>query len=174
MESQDRPPGAGPRDEAPQALINDIASMLGRQLAVYTAIWQAMIAEKLSLPITDVKALDLVSEFDALPTGQLAMLMGISSGGTTAMINRLETAGLLRRGRHPLDRRIIVIRPTTHATEMLARERRLIAQQVAMLAQRYEKNDIRNTHEFLVQCVRALREDTLAWLDQGHGIGNRS
>ena len=32
-------------------------------------------------------------EFDALPTGQLAQLMGISSGGATAPINRLEGAG---------------------------------------------------------------------------------
>jgi DNA-binding MarR family transcriptional regulator len=148
-----------------QGLLDDIALMLGRQMAVYTAVCQSMIAEKLALPIADVKALDLITEFDALPTGQLAQLMGISSGGATAMINRLEGAGYVRRDRHPLDRRIIVIRPVPAACEALARERKIVAEEVALLSKRYDLNQLELMHGFLAQCVRALRHDTLDWLE---------
>ena len=65
-------------------MLEDIALMLGRQFAVYNAACQAALAEKLEIPLADLKALELVMEFDALPTGQLAQLMGISSGGATA------------------------------------------------------------------------------------------
>ena len=73
--------------------------------AVSAATTQAAIAEKLGLSLTELKALELVQEFEALPTGQLGQLMGISWGGTTALINRLEAKGLLRRGKSPSDRR---------------------------------------------------------------------
>ncbi|SUV88311.1 marR family transcriptional regulator [Bordetella pertussis] len=63
---------------------------------------QAAMAERLGLSLTELKALDLVLEFDALPTGQLGQLLGISWGGATALINRLEAAGYVQRGRHPL------------------------------------------------------------------------
>lgn len=153
------------RDDMQQSLLDDIALMLGRQFAVYTAVSQSSMAEKLDLPIADLKALDLVMEFDALPTGQLAQLMGISSGGATAMINRLEATGYVRRDRHPLDRRIIVIRPAAAARETLMRERQIIAEEVALLSRRYDTAQLELVHGFLAQCVRAFRHNTLAWLE---------
>src|SRR6202012_1970858 len=82
-----------------QSVLDDIALMLGQQFAVYTAVWQSGMAEKLGLPIAAMQALDLIVELDALPTGQLAQLMGISSGGTTALVNRLEAGGFVQRDR---------------------------------------------------------------------------
>ena len=68
-------------------MLEDIALMLGRQFAVYNAACRGP-GGKAGDPLADLKALELVMEFDALPTGQLAQLMGISSGGATALINR--------------------------------------------------------------------------------------
>ncbi|AUT49134.1 MarR family winged helix-turn-helix transcriptional regulator [Achromobacter sp. AONIH1] len=146
-------------------MLEDIALMLGRQFAVYNAACQAALAEKLEIPLADLKALELVMEFDALPTGQLAQLMGISSGGATALINRLEGAGYVQRGRHPLDRRMIVIRPVEETCQMLAQERQWITEQVVTLARRYDASELETVHAFLAQCVRALRHDTLVWLE---------
>ncbi len=60
--------------------MEEIAQVLARQLTVYMAASQAAMAERLGLSLTELKALDLVLEFDALPTGQLGQLLGISWG----------------------------------------------------------------------------------------------
>ena len=139
--------------------------MLGRQFSVYNAACQSALAEKLGIPLADLKALELVMEFDALPTGQLAQLMGISSGGATALINRLEAAGYVQRGRHPLDRRMIVIRPVEEQCQHLSQERQWIAEAVMLMARRYDTTELETVHAFLAQCVRTLRHDTLVWLE---------
>jgi DNA-binding MarR family transcriptional regulator len=101
-------------------MLDEIGLLLGRQFAAYNTACQSALAEKLGTTVADLKALELVMAFDALPTGHLARLMGISSGGATALINRLEAAGYVERGRHPLDRRIIVIRPVEAQCRVLA------------------------------------------------------
>lgn len=146
-------------------MLDDIALMLGRQFSVYNAACQSALAEKLGIPLADLKALELVMEFDALPTGQLAQLMGISSGGATALINRLEAAGYVQRGRHPLDRRMIVIRPVEERCQHLLQERQWIADAVMLMARRYDTGEMETVHAFLAQCVRTLRHDTLVWLE---------
>ncbi|ALM84007.1 MarR family winged helix-turn-helix transcriptional regulator [Bordetella sp. N] len=151
--------------EAQQGLLDDMALMLGRQFSVYTAVCQAALAEQLGMPLSDLRALELVIEFDALPTGQLAQLLGVSSGGATALINRLEETGYVKRDRHPLDRRVIVIRPVTSRCAPLTRQRRLIADEIMLQARRHDDEHLQVMHGFLAQCVRALRHETLAWLE---------
>lgn len=155
------------RSEARPEMLEGVALMLGRQFAAYHAACQSALAEKLGIPLADLKALELVMEFDALPTGQLAQLMGISSGGATALINRLEAAGYVQRGRHPLDRRMIVIRPVEDQCQHLLQERQWVAHAVAATARRYDAMELETVHAYLAQCVRALRHDTLAWLEAG-------
>lgn len=151
--------------EMQPGILDDIALMLGRQFSVYTAVCQSMVAEKLEMPLADLKALDLIMEFEALPTGHLAQLMGISSGGATALINRLEAAGYVRRDRYPLDRRVIAICPVAQACEAVIQERRAVADEVALVSRRYDHAQTELVHGFLAQCVRAFRHDTLAWLE---------
>ena len=148
-------------------MLDDIVLMLGRQFAAYNAACQSARAEKLGIPLADLKALELVMEFDALPTGHLAQLMGISSGGATALINRLEAAGYVQRGRHPLDRRMIVIRPVEEQCQPLLQERQWIAEAIAATARGYDSAELETVHAFLTRCGRSLKRDTLVWLETG-------
>lgn len=149
--------------------VEEIAQVLARQLTVYMAASQAAMAERLGLSLTELKALDLVLEFDALPTGQLGQLLGISWGGATALINRLEAAGYVQRGRHPLDRRGIVIRPVAERCRALAEERRAAAEEVTFLSRQYDAHQLATVHAFLTQYARSLRHETLMWLQSRHG-----
>ena len=63
------------------------------------------------------------------------------------------------------DRRMIVIRPVEETCQMLAQERQWITEQVVTLARRYDASELETVHAFLAQCVRALRHDTLVWLE---------
>jgi DNA-binding MarR family transcriptional regulator len=87
------------------------------------------------------------SEFDVLATlrrsgppyelspGALAGSMMLSSGGTTARLDRLEKAGLVRRVPSPTDRRGVLVRLTDRGREVidhavgagLAEQRRLLS-----------------------------------------------
>ena len=147
------------------AAIEDIATVLGRQMSVYTIKYQAAAAARLGIPLGDVKALDLVMAFDALATGHLAQLLGISAGGATALINRLEQQGLVVRDRNPLDRRVIVIRAVAEKCNVLVQERRLVNEEIAALARRYGVGDMETVHGFIMDLARVMRRDTLTWLD---------
>lgn len=48
---------------------------------------------------------------------ELALALGISSASTTLVIDRLERAGFIRRRRHPVDRRAVILEPGDNATE---------------------------------------------------------
>ncbi|ANY15253.1 MarR family winged helix-turn-helix transcriptional regulator [Bordetella pseudohinzii] len=162
--------GASGEPPAPQAgAIADIAAILSQQLAVYAAARQAAVAEKLGLSITELKALELVQELDALPTGQLGQLLGISWGGATALINRLEAAGFIQRGRHPLDRRIIVIRPIAERCKALVQARQAVLEEVHFLSRQFDAQQMRAVQAFLLQYVRSLRHDTQQWLQARSG-----
>lgn len=148
-------------------MLDEIGLLLGRQFAAYNTACQSALAEKVGMTVADLKALELVMAFDALPTGHLARLMGISSGGATALINRLEAAGYVERGRHPLDRRIIVIRPVEAQCRLLAQERRWIAETIAMTSCNYDTAELEAVHGFLTRCGRGVKRDTLDWLETG-------
>jgi len=150
------------------AMLNEMALMLCRQFSVYTAAKQVAMAEKLQLPLADYKALELIMELEALPTGQLAHLLGISSGGTTALINRLEAAGYVLRDRHPLDRRVIVIRPVQEKCQAVEVVIRQVSQELGDRTGRYDMDQMESVHEFLTLCVRGFRRDTMQWLESRH------
>lgn len=150
--------------------IADITLVMNRRLGVYLAASQAAIAEKLDLSVTELKALELVQELGALPTGQLAQLMGISWGGTTALINRLEAAGYVERGRHPLDRRIIVIRPIKEKCQELVQAQQTLADEVSFIGRQFDTQQLHAVQAFLTQYMRTLRHDALAWLHARPGV----
>jgi MarR family multiple antibiotic resistance transcriptional regulator len=65
-----------------------------------------------TLGVTDVEMLALVhlAEQGELAPSAIATLLDLSSGGATALVQRLERAGHVRRRPHPTDRRSILIR----------------------------------------------------------------
>jgi DNA-binding MarR family transcriptional regulator len=69
---------------------------------------------------TDARAMDLLQQNGPLPAGRLAEEAGLTSGGTTAVIDRLEKAGYVRRKADPGDRRKVVIEATEKADKVAA------------------------------------------------------
>jgi DNA-binding MarR family transcriptional regulator len=71
-------------------------------------------AERHGLHPTDLQALIAVMHAegrgDPLTPGRLGQAIGLSSGATTAAIDRLERAGHLRRTRESTDRRVVHLR----------------------------------------------------------------
>jgi hypothetical protein len=60
---------------------------------------------------------------------------------------------------------MIVIRPVEEQCQHLQQERQWVAEAVALTARRYDALELETVHAYLAQCVRALRHDTMVWLD---------
>jgi len=89
---------------------------------------RAAVARLLEMDATEAAALAHLAQHGQLTPGELGGLLGLSSGGTTALIHRLLEAGHLTRHPHPHDRRSSLL---TASGEVLERAGALYAPLVA-------------------------------------------
>ena len=93
-----------------QAIIDD----LGRALQAYQRSTQAFddeVGRALDLNPVDLRCLDWLTE-GPMSASRLAEATGLSAAATTAMIDRLERKGFVRRRRHDSDRRQVLVEMT--------------------------------------------------------------
>lgn len=72
-------------------------------------------ADRFGLNRTDMRALDILSADGPLAPSALARRLGITTGGLTSVLDRLERAGYVQRRGDPDDRRRQVVEPTAAA-----------------------------------------------------------
>src|SRR5215469_5624965 len=80
-----------------------------REYSIGMVSFHQAVGRILGLNVTDMKCLDLMTMKGSATPSQLAEHTGLSSGATTAMIDRLEKASLVERRPHPKDRRGTVL-----------------------------------------------------------------
>jgi len=88
------------------------------------AIWAVTLhnagAAKAGLNASDAQALNLLQVQGMMTPGRLAEAMSLTTGGSiTALIDRLEKAGLVRRVRDAADRRRVLVEPVREKVEAL-------------------------------------------------------
>jgi DNA-binding MarR family transcriptional regulator len=116
--------GAYPLDQsgnvrsAPRPVVKDmphtpeaIRELLTRKSLSATRHRTAL-ARLLGMTDTDVLAVQHLSRAGSLTPTRLGDLLGLTSGGTTALVQRLERLGYVVRDAHPSDRRSAVLRLT--------------------------------------------------------------
>jgi DNA-binding MarR family transcriptional regulator len=86
------------------------AALLRKALA--DAAQRAALARRLGLTDNEVLAVQHLARAGELTPGQLSARLQLSSGGTTALIHRMQRAGHVTRHGHPHDRRSAVLRLT--------------------------------------------------------------
>ena len=69
---------------------------------------------------TDGRCLDIIDQHGTLTAGRLAQESGLTTGAVTAVVDRLEKAGFVRRVRDPGDRRKVMIELTDLTREVSA------------------------------------------------------
>ena len=85
-----------------------------RQLILAGERFRNRRATELLLGPSDVAALGHLWHTGSLSPKELTALMGVTSGTMTALLDRVERSGFLRRERNPRDRRALII-TITHA-----------------------------------------------------------
>ena len=67
---------------------------------------------------TDLRALDLIGQAGVISPTALAVALGMSTGATSTVLDRLEAAGYARRELDPSHRRRTLVRQTPRAEEL--------------------------------------------------------
>jgi DNA-binding MarR family transcriptional regulator len=88
-----------------------IRASLNRK-ALASARQRAALSRLLGLQESDVLAIQHLAHAGRLTSTQLGSLLGLSSGGVTALVHRLERAGCVARAPNPRDRRSTLLRLT--------------------------------------------------------------
>jgi DNA-binding MarR family transcriptional regulator len=74
-----------------------------------SSLFGQRVAEKLGLHPSDMQFLNLLDLLGPMTPGHLAERSGMSSGGVTLVVDRLEKAGYVRRTDNPADRRSLLV-----------------------------------------------------------------
>ena len=80
-----------------------------RKFIAASIFTNAQAAETVGLGLTDMQMLHVLQLYGPATPGRLAAATGLSSGGVTVALDRLEKAGYIRREPNPADRRSLMI-----------------------------------------------------------------
>ncbi len=98
--------------------------------STYVYLFQEQIAEKMKLHPTDFHSVHLLDKYGALTAGQLAAQLGLTSGATTAVIDRLAGLGFAQRTTSDSDRRSTVVQLRPAGRQKIKREYRSVEKKI--------------------------------------------
>jgi DNA-binding MarR family transcriptional regulator len=129
-----------------------------------TDVVDDLICQLLGVNRTDARCLDVLDQHGSMSAGDLAEASRLTTGAITAVIDRLERAGLARRVADPTDRRRVLVEPTEKAFElanelMVEPMRRLYSP----MADAYSEDDLRLILDF-TRRGRELQDHHAEWL----------
>ncbi|MGQ4363937.1 MarR family winged helix-turn-helix transcriptional regulator [Streptomyces sp. SAS_272] len=133
-----------------------------RAVTVELGLHSARFAYLHGMDPTDVRALIVLMDArraaDEVTAGRLGAALGLNSAGATALVDRLERAGHVRRARGTADRRKVVIELDERAVELGQAFFGPLISRVAELLGGYDERERAAVHGFLEGVLRAAAE----------------
>jgi DNA-binding MarR family transcriptional regulator len=80
-----------------------------RKFIASVIFFNTQAAEKVGLSLTDMQMIHMLQLNGPATPGRLATWTGLSSGGVTVALDRLQKAGYIRREPNPADRRSLIV-----------------------------------------------------------------
>ena len=127
-----------------------------RENSIGVVLFHQAVGRILGINITDMKCLDIIVIRGFANPSQIAKLTGLSTGSTTAMIDRLEKKGLIERQHNPKDRRGTIIVLTKGAMNKLHLLFDSMAKAMERLISGYSEEELETLSEF-------FRKVSLLW-----------
>ena len=123
-----------------------------------TERFDSAVCELLGINRTDNTAIDIVDRRGRLTAGELARELGLTTGAVTALVDRMEAAGLFRRVRDTADRRRVLIEVTPIVTRVGALIWGPIADDFRQLSTRYSMEQLELVLDFIRQANAGQEE----------------
>jgi|SRR5215467_7889244 len=138
-----------------------------REFSIGTVLFHRAVGQILGVNVTDMKCLDMMTLQGSATPSQLAAHTGLSSGATTAMIDRLERAGLVERQPHPKDRRGTILVLTEEAMRKLPSLFSSLGTAMETLVSSYPQKELAVLDDFFTK-ARVLWQEERAKLQRSY------
>jgi DNA-binding MarR family transcriptional regulator len=142
-----------------------------RKVGAQSVLISDLVATRVGLNSTDLECLDLLYLAGATTAGTLARHTGLTSGATTAVIDRLERAGFVRRRRDASDRRCVLVDVVPASAERIQPLYALLAGRLGQLNKQYGDRELEIVVDYLSRSLDVGAEH-VAWL-QTQPVGAR-
>ncbi len=146
--------------ENPVNLFSDIPVRILNHIASTDAIlFHRAIAEKLGLKATDYRCLLFLMD-GPKTAGELAGMLGLTTGSITAVMARLEKRQFIRRGSDRSDKRKVIIESIPQNLKPLYGGLAEFVRAMRALDERYSANEIAIINDYMNRAANILHEHT--------------
>lgn len=129
-----------------------------RGLGNRTVLYQQNVAASLGLYNNDYLSVDILREKGPITAGELSKLTGLATGSVTALIDRLEKNGYVRRENDPSDRRKVIIVPLYEHKEEVSHAYHPLHSAMIKLATSYTEEELTFITQFLDRASAVIEE----------------
>ena len=126
---------------------------LFQRKALASSRHRAAVAKHLGLTETEAEALSHLARSGGLTPSQLGGILGMTSGGVTALIQRLERSDQVSRRRHPRDKRSSIIEATPGIVEQVRAHYERLSAESDRVTVRLDEDERDTVGRYLEQIV---------------------
>jgi DNA-binding MarR family transcriptional regulator len=134
-----------------------------RKVGAQAVLISDLVATRVGINSTDLECLDLLQLDGPSTAGQMSVRSGLTTGSTTAMLDRLERAGYVRRRRDADDRRVVVVEALEHCGSHIAPLYQPIQKDLEKVHARYTNVELAIVVRYLTEATEAGAR-FVAWL----------
>ena len=134
-------------------------TLSAREYGISTVLYRHVVGEMLGVNVTDMECLALIF-FKGLATpSEISRYTGLTSGATTAMLDRLERAHLIERRPNPDDRRSTLIVLTNERTDEIGALFASAREAINRLTASYTERELEIIADYLKKLVIVWEEE---------------
>ena len=131
-----------------------------------SVLFQQHMARKIGVVQTDLKTAEILKEKGPITAGELATITGLSTGAVTALIDRLEKSGYVKRVRHQTDRRKVMIVPIIERQEEIQSHYRALGDEAKSVCSVYSEEELTLVLKFVENMTGILEEESRKLMDE--------
>jgi MarR family transcriptional regulator, organic hydroperoxide resistance regulator len=129
-----------------------------REFIAGAVLHNQRLADQLGINYTDQQVLNLVDLAGGAKPGQLARMTGLTTGGVTVCLDRLERGGFIHRERNPDDRRSVIVRTNPERMRKVVALYRSVNEVMAEIFSAYSEGELETVLDFLTRTNRTRVE----------------
>jgi len=129
-----------------------------RESSTTAIFFHATMAERMGLGATEEKTVSLLNQHGPLTAGEIATKTGLTTPSVTALIDRLESKGIVRRTRDLHDRRRVIVEPNQEQIVKLGQLFHSLQEAMRDLLNRYTNEQLMIIADFLKRAAIRSQE----------------
>ena len=140
------------------ALLESLTHRLQRY-GMRSVLFQQNMAQKIGVSHTDLKSAEILNETGPITAGELSKITGLSTGSVTALINRLEKSGYVKRERDQLDGRKVMIMPIPERQEQIKSHYQSLSMATKELCSDYNEQELILINQFVEDITKIMDKE---------------